>query len=129
MNNKTDSSDKKSLIGEIAYNIGYAIGITITTVVTNAIIGAINDKFNVHIKPSTSKKLIKETPKMIKYKIVWDNGEEEDELYDDKDFAIEQAEYLQGCFSTGAEILHMSNPGDYDEDDETPDYEIVEVEV
>ena len=28
----------------------------------------------------------------------------------------------------GGEILHMSNPGDYDEDDYEVDYEIIEID-
>ncbi|MCM1091233.1 MAG: hypothetical protein NC092_10160 [Butyrivibrio sp.] len=32
-------------------------------------------------------------------------------------------------YSTGGEVLHLSNPGDYpiDENEEDPDYEIVEI--
>jgi hypothetical protein len=32
------------------------------------------------------------------------------------------------CTKLRAEILHMSNPGDYDEDDYEVDYEIIEVD-
>lgn len=68
---------------------------------------------------------------MLKYKIVWEDGEEEDELFITERDADEYAVYLQGCAREGAEILNMSNPGDYnyDEDNfEYPEYEIVEVE-
>ena len=65
-----------------------------------------------------------------KFKIIFD-GEEQDELFDTEEDAEEAALYLCSCTRTGAEILHMSNPGDYDYDEdefEDPDYEIVEVE-
>lgn len=65
---------------------------------------------------------------MTKYKIVFD-GEEQDEVFDTEEAAEEYALYLCSCTREGAEILHMSNPGDYDYDEdsfEDPDYEIVE---
>ena len=64
---------------------------------------------------------------MSKYK-VWFNDEEMDEVFDTEEAAEEYALYLCSCAREGAEILHMSNPGDYDEDDNDDDYEIVEVE-
>ena len=64
---------------------------------------------------------------MSKYK-VWFNDEEMDEIFDTEEAAEEYALYLCSCAREGAEILHMSNPGDYDEDDYDEDYEIVEVE-
>jgi len=59
---------------------------------------------------------------MAKYKIVWETGEEEDEIFDTKSEAKEYAYELQSYQRTGAEILNMSNPGDYeyDEDDFEP---------
>lgn len=60
---------------------------------------------------------------MSKYKILF-NGEYEDEIFDTEEEAEEYALYLCSCAKEGAEILHMSNPGDYDEDD----YEIVEID-
>ena len=42
--------------------------------------------------------------------------------------ADDYARYLVSCAAEGAEILHLSNPGDYDEDDYDDDYEIVEVD-
>lgn len=65
---------------------------------------------------------------MEKYKIIFD-GEEQDEVFDTEEAAEEYALYLCSCTREGAEILHMSNPGDYDYDEdnfEDPDYEIVE---
>lgn len=67
---------------------------------------------------------------MSKYKIIFD-GEEEDDIFDTEEAAEEYADYLVSCTREGAEILHMSNPGDYDydEDDfEDPEYEIVELD-
>lgn len=64
---------------------------------------------------------------MSKYK-VWFNDEEMDAVFDTEDEAEEYVLYLCSCAREGAEILHMSNPGDYDEDDYDEDYEIVEVE-
>lgn len=65
---------------------------------------------------------------MTKYKIIFDD-EEQDEIFDTEEAAEEYALYLCSCTREGAEILHMSNPGDYDYDEdnfEDPDYEIVE---
>ena len=68
---------------------------------------------------------------MPKYKIVmhYSNGisEEEDDIFDTEDDAEEYALYLISCGKVGAEILNLSNPGDYDLDDyDEPDFEIVE---
>lgn len=62
---------------------------------------------------------------MSKYKVLF-NDEEMDEVFDTEDDAEEYALYLCSCAREGAEILHMSNPGDYDEDDYDAEYEIVE---
>lgn len=67
---------------------------------------------------------------MSKYKVIFD-GEEQDEIFDFREDAEEFALYLCSCAEEGAEILNMSNPGDYDYDEdsyEDPDYEIVEVD-
>ena len=67
---------------------------------------------------------------MNKYwKVIFD-GEEEDEVFETEEDAYEYGVYLSGCARTGAEILHMSNPGDneYDESDfEEDDFEVIEV--
>ena len=66
---------------------------------------------------------------MEKYKIIFD-GEEQDEIFATEEEAEEYALYLRSCSREGAEILHMSNPGDYEYDDENfdyPEYEIVEI--
>ena len=67
---------------------------------------------------------------MSKFKVIFD-GEECDEIFDTEEDAEEYALYLSSCSREGAEILHMSNPGDYDYDEETyedPDYEIIEID-
>ena len=67
---------------------------------------------------------------MSKFKIIFD-GEEEDDIFDTEEAAEEYADYLVSCTREGAEILHMSNPGDYDYDEDDfddPEYEIVEID-
>ena len=64
---------------------------------------------------------------MSKYQVLF-NDELEDEIFDTEEEAEEYALYLCSCTKEGATILHMSNPGDYDEDDYEIDYEIVEIE-
>lgn len=67
---------------------------------------------------------------MPKFKIILD-GEEQDEEFTTREAAEEYAIYLCGCAREGAEILFMSNPGDYPYDEETfeePEYDIVEVD-
>lgn len=67
---------------------------------------------------------------MAKFKVLF-YGEYEDEVFNTKEDAEEYALYLCSCAREGAEILHMSNPGDYDYDEdnfEDPDYEIVKID-
>lgn len=64
---------------------------------------------------------------MEKYKVLF-NDELQDEVFDTEEEAEEHALYLCSCAREGAEILHMSNPGDYDADDYETEYEIIEVE-
>ena len=64
---------------------------------------------------------------MSKYQVLF-NDELEDEIFDTEEEAEEYALYLVSCSKEGAEILHLSNPGDYDEDDYCEDYEIIEIE-
>lgn len=67
---------------------------------------------------------------MSKWKLIYD-GEEIDDLFDTEEEAVEHATYLDSCSRLGAEILHMSNPGDYDYDEEfdySNDFEIVEID-
>lgn len=65
---------------------------------------------------------------MAKYKVLID-GEELDEVFDNEKDATEHALYMLSCAQLGAETLHMSNPGDYEYDEDTyeyPDFEIIE---
>lgn len=67
---------------------------------------------------------------MTKYKIIFD-GDVMDEVFDTREEAEDYALELCSCARVGAEILNMSNPGEYayDEDSyEDADYEIVEEE-
>ena len=63
---------------------------------------------------------------MAKYQVLF-NGELEDDIFETESEAEEHALYLSSCTAVGAEILHMSNPGDYDEDYDE-DYEIIEID-
>ncbi len=68
---------------------------------------------------------------MTKYMVKFD-GELMDEVFDTERQADSYGLYLQGCERDGAEILHMSNPGDYEYDEDSfefSDYEVVKVEV
>ena len=70
---------------------------------------------------------------MPKYKILMQysdgTNEEQDEVFDTEEDAEEYANYLVSCNEEGAEILNLSNPGDYPLDDyEDPDFEIIEIE-
>lgn len=71
---------------------------------------------------------------MTKYKIILNypdgTDEEQDEVFDTEEEAVEYAGYLCGCYHEGAEILNMSNSGDYplDEDEDDIEYEIIEIE-
>lgn len=67
---------------------------------------------------------------MNKYKIIFDN-EEQDEVFDSEEEAEDYVLYLISCTKQGAEIMNMSNPGDYEfneENWEDPTYEIIEFE-
>lgn len=53
---------------------------------------------------------------------------DEDEVYDTYEEAEEAAWESLSNMSVGAEILHMSNPGDYPDEDCDADYEIIEID-
>ena len=68
---------------------------------------------------------------MPKYKVIMHYlnriSEEEEEIFDTEYDADQYALYLISCGKEGAEILNLSNPGNYDLDDyDEPDFEIVE---
>lgn len=66
---------------------------------------------------------------MARFKVIFD-GEEQDEIFSSYEAADEWGQELQSAERAGAETLNMSNPGDYDYDDETwesSDYEIIEL--
>lgn len=69
---------------------------------------------------------------MAKYKveITLPDGETfvPEEEFDSYDEAEEFGCQWCSDYSTGAEILNMSNPGDYPLDDEGPDFEVYEVD-
>ena len=68
----------------------------------------------------------------MKYKVEihYSDGtiEVEDEIFDSEEQAEEHGLYMCSCYHEGAEILNLSNPGDYplDPDDEV-DFEVIEV--
>ena len=68
---------------------------------------------------------------MPKYKVIID-GEAEDDVFDTMEEAKEHALYLMSCARLGTEILNMSNPGDYDYDEDEweddSEYEILEID-
>lgn len=72
---------------------------------------------------------------MANYKVLmhYSNGidEEDDTIFDSEEEAYNYGVYLCGCSVQGAEILNLSNPGDYplddDYDDET-DFEVIKVD-
>lgn len=70
----------------------------------------------------------------MKFKVLfhYPNGtdEVEDELYDTEEEAEEAGCYRCSCYSDGAEIFNMSNPGDYplDGTEGDADFEIIEVD-
>ncbi len=64
---------------------------------------------------------------MAKYKVLIDDYDD-DEVFDSRKEAEEHAMYLCSCAMLGAEIEHMSNPGDYASDTwDDMDYRIVRV--
>ena len=64
---------------------------------------------------------------MSKYRVLF-NGEYEGDVFDTEEQAEEYAFYLVSCAKQGAEILYMSNPGDYDPNDYEDDYKIEEID-
>ena len=54
---------------------------------------------------------------MTKFKVIYD-GEEQEEIFTSYEDAEKYGVYLRGCERQGAEIMNMSNPGDYDYDED-----------
>jgi len=52
--------------------------------------------------------------------------EEQDEVFETESEAEDHGMYMCSCYSTGGEVLHLSNPGDYPLNDDKADYEIIE---
>ncbi len=50
-----------------------------------------------------------------------------DGVFDNEEDAEDWFDRMLSDYRAGNEVLHMSNPGDYPLDDETPEYEIVEI--
>ena len=74
---------------------------------------------------------------MAKYKCVlylpdgneYDSMEEEGLVFDDEQSAIDSALDRIGCYIVGGETLHLSNPGDYDDNSNAKiDYDIIEID-
>lgn len=70
---------------------------------------------------------------MPKYKVILyfpDGTKQEcEDIFDTEEEAIEYGNDACGDYRTGAEILHLSNPGDYPlEDDDELDYEVIEID-
>ena len=65
---------------------------------------------------------------MAKYKVYFD-GEEDDEVFDTYEDAEKYAFQWLSDWHAGAEVLEMSNPGDYPYDpNDEPEYEIIEID-
>ncbi|MDQ1138435.1 hypothetical protein QE410_003234 [Microbacterium sp. SORGH_AS 1204] len=65
------------------------------------------------------------------FKVQWadDGFDDEDAIFETEAQAEAYAADQLNNFRTGAEVLHLSNPGDYPQDgEEDPEYAIVEVD-
>lgn len=66
---------------------------------------------------------------MYKINLIIDGeNDEQDEIFETEEAAEEYALYLCGCTSEGAEIMNLSNPGNYSDIPPETDYEIIEVD-
>lgn len=61
--------------------------------------------------------------------MVWEDGDEEDEVFDTYEEAEAAALEGQSNYAAGGEDLHLSNPGDYSTPDDDDEYENEIVEV
>ncbi|MBQ1811982.1 MAG: hypothetical protein II009_05085, partial [Erysipelotrichaceae bacterium] len=72
---------------------------------------------------------VKEKPKQYRVRIFdGDEYEDDEEVFDSEEAAEEYGLYLSGCNDLSAEIMHMSNPGDYDDEPDDFEWSVVEVE-
>lgn len=66
------------------------------------------------------------------FKVSWEDegmSDDDDDVFETRAEAEAHALIQVDNFHSGAEVLHMSNPGDYpDDDDEDPQFKIVEVD-
>ena len=60
--------------------------------------------------------------------IIDGENDEQAEIFETEEAAEEYALYLCGCASEGAEIMNLSNPGDYSDIPPETDYEIIKVD-
>ncbi len=67
---------------------------------------------------------------MPKYRLVvyYPEGEQEEGIFDTEEEANDYGGVCADAYSEGAETLHMSNPGEYPEDDGPPDFEVFEID-
>ena len=71
---------------------------------------------------------------IYKFRLIFPDGEildDEDDRFDTEYEARDAALYSISCFRQCAEILHLSNPSDYDYDEdeyEDPTFEIIEID-
>ena len=94
----------------VGYKQGFLEGVATSTIFISFIgVVALGTK-----KAIKNYKERKEEKVMAKYKIEFD-GELEDEEFEKEEDAEEYASYLKSCTEEGAETLHLSNPGDYEE--------------
>ena len=63
------------------------------------------------------------------FKVQWSEDiDDDDPVFDTEEEAEQHALVVLSNIDTGREVLHLSNPGDYPEEDgEDPEYEIIEV--
>jgi hypothetical protein len=66
------------------------------------------------------------------YKVVMNysdgTSEEDDEIFESESEANDYGLVQLSNMHTGAEVLHMSNPGDYPLEEDDSDFEVIEVD-
>lgn len=105
-----------------------AIGVVVGTVYLATKGSSDSDEIGEDIEPES---LGDNSGRKFKLLMKYPDGteEEEDELFDSEEEAMEYGDYMISCAEEGAETQFMSNPGDYPmEDYIAPDYEVIETE-